>query len=59
MIEENNRIQSISREDLMKHSFVISIDDVRLEQFKNVFNNNGLSPIPETFPGVTDEQNTP
>lgn len=51
--------KSITSCDLMKHSFVISIDDDRYNQFKSVFFRNGLSPLPEKMIGVTDKRNTP
>lgn len=36
----------ITSKDLLEHSFVISIDEHRYNQFKAVFENNGLLPVP-------------
>ena len=43
----------------MKHSFVITIDETRLEWFKKVFKFHGLEPIPRKFQGVTLWYNSP
>lgn len=38
---------------MLKHSFVITIDDKRFDWFKKVFGFHGISPIPKRFQGTT------
>ena len=45
--------------DILKHSFVITIDDDRLEWFKKVFKFHGLTPMPRKFPGTALWYNSP
>ena len=44
---------NLTTKDLLKHSFVITIDDKRLEWFKKVFKFHGLTPMPKKFQGTT------
>ena len=43
----------IKLNDLLKHSFVITIDDKKHEWFKEVFKFHGISPMPKRFQGTT------
>ena len=45
-IPDHSPITHISPEDLMKHSFVISIDDRRLDLFNKLFTAHSLLPLP-------------
>ena len=45
--------------DVLKHSFVITIDDKRFNDFKTVFKHHKLSPMPKRFEGTTDWWNSP
>ena len=46
-------MKDITAKDLLKHSFVITIDDERLKWFKKVFKFHNLTPIPRKMEGVT------
>ena len=43
----------------MNHSFVISVDDKRFNQFRNIFTKYGLFPLPQKFQGISDPKNPP
>lgn len=50
----------ITTKELLEHSFVISIDDNRLRQFRAIFHAHGLSePLPILWPGIRDKTKTP
>lgn len=48
----------ISADELMRHSFVITIDDKRWEQFNRLFAAHGLI-LPQKFQGTCDPRNKP
>ena len=50
---------NLTTKDLLKHSFVITIDDKKFEWFKKVFKFHGLSPTPKRLDGVTYWYNSP
>jgi hypothetical protein len=45
--------------DVLKHSFVITIDEKRFNDFKAIFKCQKLSPLPKRFEGTTDWWNSP
>lgn len=45
--------------DVLKHSFVITIDEKRFNDFKAIFKCQKLSPLPKRFDGTTDWWNSP
>ena len=49
----------IAVEDLLKHSFVITINKDRHALFKRIFKAHGLLPCPKKFNGVTLHYNSP
>lgn len=49
---------NIALKDLLKHSFVINVDEKRLEWFKKVFKFHGISPMPKRFQGTTTWYNS-
>ena len=44
---------NITLKDLLKRSFVVTIDDRKYEWFKKVFKFHGISPMPKRFQGTT------
>ena len=44
---------NINVKDLLKHSFVITIDSKKFDWFKKVFKFHGISPMPKRFQGTT------
>ena len=50
---------NLTAKDLLKYSFVITIDDDRLKWFKKVFKFHGISPMPKKFQGTTLWYNSP
>ena len=50
---------NLTVKDILKHSFVITIDDERLNWFKKVFKFHGLEPMPKKFMGTTLWYNSP
>ena len=43
----------LNLKDVLKHSFVITIDDKRFNDFKAIFKYHKLSPMPKRFQGTT------
>lgn len=52
-------INYLTTKKLLKHSFVISIDDKRLELFNKLFKAHNLLPLPQKVEGVHDKKNKP
>ena len=50
---------NLTVKDILKHSFVITINDERLNWFKKVFKFHGLEPMPKKFMGTTLWYNSP
>lgn len=48
----------LTAKELLKNSFVITIDDERYNLFKQTFKASGLMPLPKRFDGVVDRNNT-
>jgi hypothetical protein len=46
-------MKDITAKDLLKHSFVITIDDDRLKWFKKVFKFHDIEPMPKKFKGTS------
>lgn len=43
---------NITVDELLRHSFVITVDEERYDLFKKIFSWHGLTPLPERFQGV-------
>ena len=50
---------NLTAKDLLRHSFVITINDERFNWFKKVFKFHGISPMPRKFIGTTLWYNSP
>jgi len=49
----------IELEELLEHSFVLTIDDKRLQTFKKVFKHHGIHPLPKKWKGRCEWWNSP
>ena len=49
----------IELEELLAHSFVLTIDDKRFQTFKKVFEHHNLNPIPKKWTGHSEWWNSP
>ena len=49
----------IELEELLAHSFVLTIDDKRFQTFKKVFEHHNLNPLPKKWTGHSEWWNSP
>ena len=55
---KRSKVTAIGLDDLSRHSYVISIDKVRLQRFNKVFQSLNLA-LPNVFSGVKIAENKP